>query len=104
MDSSGIERTRNEGYLSRPEFRAWLESSLARLSFVHKDWADAERRYADIAERFPDTFAAPEAVYWEAICRYKATHDHTVLSEAPKRLNAKYKDSIWALKASVWLE
>ncbi|MBD0369898.1 MAG: tetratricopeptide repeat protein [Pyrinomonadaceae bacterium] len=102
LDSDGVERQRLEGYLSRDEFQAWLEMGLARISFMNKQWADAERRYAEVLERYPDSKVAPEAIYWRGVSRYKATNDHTVLGEVPEQLKEKYADSVWALKASVW--
>jgi TolA-binding protein len=102
LDSDGRERARIEGYLPKEEFRAQLELALARVAFEHKRWADAERAYASVVERYPDSKAAPEAVYWRGVSRYKVTNDHTVLSEITDALNEKYADSVWALKASVW--
>jgi hypothetical protein len=102
LDSSGVERLRIEGYLPRDEFRAQLEMGLARVAFMHKQWADAERKYAQVIERYPDSKAAPEAVYWRGVSHYKATDDHTVLGELPEQFKEKYADSVWALKASVW--
>lgn len=75
---------------------------LARVEFMNKRWADAERRYAQVVERYPDSKAAPEALYWRGVSRYKATNDHTVPGEVPEQFKEKYADSIWALKASVW--
>jgi hypothetical protein len=102
LDSEGTERLRVEGYLPRDEFRAHLEMALARVAFMHKKWDEAERRYAQVVERYPDSKVAPEAVYWRGVSRYKQTNDHTVLGEVPGQLNEKYPDSVWALKASVW--
>lgn len=102
MDSDGAERLRIEGYVPLPEFRAQLEMGLARIAFMHKQWAAAERRYAEVAERYPDSKAAPEAVYWRGVSRYKATNDHTALGEVAEQFKQKYQDSVWALKASVW--
>jgi hypothetical protein len=102
MDSDGKERWRIEGYLPKTEFRAELELGLARVDFMHKHWSEAEQRYADIVERYPKTFAAPEAVYWRVVSHYKATNDHTVLATAAEELSQKYADSKWALKASVF--
>ena len=102
MDSAGVERYRIEGYLPKDAFRARLEMGIARVAFMHKKWADAEKRYARVADEYADTPAAPEAIYWRAVCRYKATNDHHVLSEAPNELGAKYPDSEWALKALPW--
>jgi thioredoxin-related protein len=102
MDSSGEERWRIEGYLPKNEFRSQLEIGLARISFMDKQWADAEQRYTQVMERYPETAAAPEAVYWRGVSRYKRTNDHTVLGGVAEELEEKYPQSVWAKKASVW--
>ena len=102
LDSDGTERLRVEGYLPRDEFRAHLEMGLARVAFMRKQWDEAERRYAQVVERYPGSKVAPEAVYWRGVSRYKQTNDHTVLGEVPEQLKETYPDSVWTLKASVW--
>lgn len=102
LDPSGVERHRLEGYLPKDEFRAQLEMGLARIAFMNKDWADAERRYAAVLDHYPDSKAAPEALYWKGVSHYKATNDHTVLGEMPGLFRPKYPDSIWALKTAAW--
>lgn len=102
LDANGKERFRIDGYLPKDEFRAHLELGLARSAFMSKKWADAEERYMQIIERYPDSKAAPEAVYWQAVSHYKATGDHTVLEQVPIDEGANYPDSVWALKALPW--
>jgi hypothetical protein len=102
LDSKGVERHRIEGYLPMEEFRSQLELGLARVAFMNKDWADAERRYTDVLARYPDSKSAPEALYWKGISHYKATNDHTVLGELPELFRQQYPDSIWALKTAAW--
>jgi hypothetical protein len=102
LDSNGVERLRIEGYLPRDEFRAQLEMGLARVAFMQKQWADAERRYAQVVEHYPDSKVAPEALYWRGVSHYKRTNDHAVLGEMANTFAEKYQDSVWALKASVW--
>ena len=102
MDSRGVERMRIEGYLPKDEFRAQLELGLARVAFMKKDWADAEQRYAQILDRYPQSQAAPEALYWKGVSRYKATNDHTVLGELPQQFKEKYPGSVWAMKTAAW--
>jgi outer membrane protein assembly factor BamD (BamD/ComL family) len=102
LDSNGIERQRTEGYLPNKEFRARLEMGLARIAFMHKQWPEAERRYGEIVERYAKTTAAPKALYWRGVSRYKATNDHAVLSKTADELKEKYPGSVWALKSSVW--
>ena len=102
LDQNGKERYRIEGYLPTDEFRAQLELGLARVAFMKKEWADAEKRYARVLEEFPDTKAAPEALYWKGVSQYKATNDHTILGEMPEQFRQKYPDSSWALKTLAW--
>lgn len=102
-DPNGVERYRLEGYLPRDEFRAQLEMGLARVAFMSKDWATAEDRYAAVLYRYQNSKAAPEALYWKGVSHYKATNDHTVLSELPEQFQRKYPDSIWALKTAAWV-
>jgi TolA-binding protein len=102
LDSHGDERFRIEGYLPTDEFRAQLKLGLARVSFMNKNWADAEQRYSDVLDRYPDSQAAPEALYWKGVSRYKATNDHTILGELPGMFKEKYPDSSWALKTLAW--
>lgn len=69
---------------------------------MNKKWADAEQSYAQIMERYFETAAAPEAVYWKGVSRYKRTNDHTALGEVAAELEENYPESVWAKKASVW--
>ena len=102
LDPNGKERYRIEGYLPVDEFRAQLEMGLARVAFMSKNFADAERRYAAVLDRFGNTKAAPEALYWKGVSHYKATNDHTVLSEMPELFRQKYPNSEWAMKTVAW--
>lgn len=88
--------------MPKNEFRAQLELGLARISFMTKQWADAEQRFDQIVERYEETAAAPEAVYWRGISQYKKTNDHTVLGGVAEELGARYPESVWAQKALVW--
>lgn len=97
-----MERYRIEGYLPKNWFRARLEMGLARVEFMHKKFADAEKLYAAVVQNRGDTGAAPEAIYWRAVCQYKATNDHTVLSPAAEELSQKYPGDEWKLKSEPW--
>ena len=103
MDPEVKERWRLEGYLPKTEFRAQLELGLARVDFMHKRWSDAEQKYSRIAERYPDTAAAPEAIYWRGVSLYKGTNDHLVLKPVAEKLKAEYPNNIWELKGYPWL-
>ena len=102
LDSGGHERYRIEGYLPKDEFRARLELALARLDALRKDWASAEKRYANVVERYGDTKIAAEALYWRDVAKYSQSHDAAPLQSVSRELRERFPDSEWAVKASVW--
>jgi len=102
MDPKGVERDRIEGYLPRNEFQARLEMGLARLAFTAKRWDEAEKRYAQVVERYADTPGTAEAIYWRGVSHYKGTNDHTALGEVARQLSQKFPKSEWTQKASIW--
>lgn len=90
--------------MPKDEFRAQLELGLARVAFMSKKFADAELRYTAVLDRYPNSKAAPEALYWKGVSHYKATNDHTILGELPALFEQKYPDSVWAQKSAAWAE
>ena len=100
-DPEGNERWRLEGYLPRHEFRANLEMGLGRLAMMRKDFADAEKRYGSVLDRYPDSKFAPEAIYWRGVSRYQSSHDHNALGDVAESFKED-QDSIWALKSIPW--
>jgi hypothetical protein len=99
LDSDGRERYRNEGYLPREEFVAQLDLAIARVAFMRKKFAEAEKLYKAVIDRHAETLAVPDAIYWTAVSHYKATGDHSVLGRIPEQLKGKYASTIWAKKA-----
>ena len=103
MDPNGEERRRLEGYLPREDFRAYLELGLARVAFMKKDWATAERYYANVADNFPNSRYAPEAVYYRGVSRYSASHDGAELSNSAAALKERFSGNEWQLRSLPWL-
>jgi hypothetical protein len=101
LDRDGKERVRLEGYLPNSDFLAVLENGLGRIALVRKQYADAGRWY--VVARFAQSSLAPEAMYWRAVARYKASNDHTVLEKGADELTGTYASSVWAKKALPWL-
>ena len=102
IDKTGTERHRIEGFIPADEFLAQLELGLAKSAFERGKVDDAERRFRTIVERYPNTGAAPEALYWAGVSRYKGTNDAAALTDTARQFASKYTDSAWATKASVW--
>ena len=102
LDPSGKERYRIEGFLPLDDFLAKLEMGLARWAFEREDYVEAERLFRKTCEAHPKSTGAAEACYWAGVAAYKGTHDAKKLNETEKLLKARYPDSEWAKKASVW--
>jgi hypothetical protein len=102
LDATGQERHRIEGFLPVDDYLAQLALGLGHSAFARGDFDEAERRYREIVERYPSTDAAPEALYWAGVARYKATGDAAALRDTAGQFRQRYQESSWAKKASVW--
>ena len=102
LDPNGAEFYRLEGFLPNDDFLAQLELGRAHMDFKQGEWAAAEKRFREIADKLPNSDAAPEAMYWAGVSRYKATNDAGALKETAMAFTKRYKDSSWAKKASIW--
>ena len=102
LDPNGEEFYRIEGFLPNDDFLAQLMLGRAHMDFKKGKWEDAEKRFREIVEKLPKSEAAPEAMYWAGVSRYKATNDATALKETAKSFAQRYNDSSWAKKASIW--
>jgi TolA-binding protein len=102
VDSSGTERHRIEGFLPADDFLSQLALGAAKAAFARQDYSSAEQLYREVADRYPDTDAAPEAQYWTGVSRYRATNDAQALKDTARAFGDRYQESTWAKKASVW--
>jgi thioredoxin-like negative regulator of GroEL len=102
LDSGGTKRHQFEGFLPADDFLAQLKLGLAQIAFAREDWNSAEQLFREIVEQLPNTDAAPEALYWAGVSRYKASGDAKALGETAQQFKNKYAQSGWAKKASVW--
>ena len=102
MSPEGVECHRIEGFLSVDALLAQLELGIGKVWFKQEKYAEAEKRFRAVAQKYPSTEAAPEAVYWAGVSAYKASNDASKLSETQQILQGKYPLSEWARKAVVW--
>jgi outer membrane protein assembly factor BamD (BamD/ComL family) len=102
MDGEGSERRRLEGYLPKDDFQAWLELGLGRVAFMKKNWAAAEKHYANVIEQFPASKFAPEAAYYRGVSRYSASHESSELANTAAVLAEKYPGTEWQLRSIPW--
>ena len=102
LDKDGTERHRVEGFLEADDFLAQLMLGMGHLAFKNQQWADAERHFRRVVDELPGTDAAPEALYWAGVSRYKNSHDASALKETARAFTERYQDSSWAKKSAIW--
>ena len=104
LDRTGEARHRIEGFLPADDFLPQLMLGVGHAAFAEGRFGDAESRFAQVVEQFPNADAAPEAQYWKGVSRYKATGDASALAATAREFAERYRDTSWAKKASVWAE
>ena len=102
LDADAVERYRIEGFLPANDFLAQLTLGLGHAAFKRQDWKEAERLFREALVRYPKSEAAPEALYWAGVARYKGSNDASALAETAQAFADRYTDTSWAKKASVW--
>ena len=102
LDPDGNEHHRVEGFLEVDDFLAQLKLGLGKIAFNAKRWEEAERTFEDVVNQHGNTDAASEALYWAGVSRYKASGDPRELARTAAAFTARYQDSTWAKKASIW--
>jgi hypothetical protein len=102
LEPDGKERHRLEGFLPTEDFLAQITLGLAKAAFARQEWERAETYYREVVEKYPDTSAAPEALYWAGVARYKRTNAPGALKETASEFTRRYTDTEWAKRASIW--
>lgn len=102
MDPDGKEGRRVEGFLPADELLGQLELGLGYLAVERKDWPGARTEFERVVQQFPETSAAPEALYWAGVSKYSGSHDATALKELGREFKERYSDTAWAKRASIW--
>jgi len=103
LEPDGTERHRIEGFLPTEDFLAQLTLGVGRAAFARQEWDKAERFFREVLDRYPQATAAPEALYWSGVARYKRTNDPSALRETANSFATRYEDTEWAKRASIWL-
>jgi TolA-binding protein len=96
----GFELYRWNGYLPPFELLPQLLVAQAHGLLRLDDLARAAAVYAEVLQRFPTSAVAPEAQYFLAVSKYKASHEGSDLLGGWKQLQDRYPDSIWRVKQS----
>jgi hypothetical protein len=99
LDPEGKEHHRTIGFLSPEEFVPSLMLGIAKCHFDRERFGEALAMIEKLLSTYPESDAAPEAVFVNGVAKYKSTHNAQPLKEAYTRLQAEYPLSEWAKRA-----
>jgi len=100
LSPQGAELYHWNGYLPPFEFLPQLLVAQAQARLCLQEPGRAAEIYQDVLERFPTSAVAPEAQYFFAVSRYKASQQASDLLNNWQQLQTRYPNSIWRLKQS----
>ena len=99
IDGDGLEHHSSVGFLPPEEFIPFLILGMGKAYFDRDEVDSAAAQLQRVIDDYPDSMAAPEAIYLRGVCRYKATHSADGLIGAYELLKSNYPTSEWARRA-----
>ncbi|HVN97552.1 MAG TPA: tetratricopeptide repeat protein [Syntrophorhabdaceae bacterium] len=99
LDREGKEHARTVGFIAPEEFIPTILAGMARAYIDLKQFDPAIKHLETIINSYPQSFAAPEAIFYRAVCGYKTAHDVSGLKRAYERLTKEHPKSEWTSRA-----
>jgi tetratricopeptide (TPR) repeat protein len=99
LDPEGIEHHRTVGFLSPDELIPSLLLGIGKIHFDTDRFDEAIDALEKLLKEYPQSDAAPEAIYVLGVSRYKSTKDPKPLKAAYEKLQAEYPESEWTKRA-----
>src|SRR5262249_41168051 len=88
------------GYLPPSLYLAQLKLGLGKVALKRHRFEVAAACFDEVAANYPTSDAAPEALYWDAVSRYKGSGGGKQLIAGWGKLRSRYPESIWRIKQS----
>lgn len=98
LGSDGFDYYHWNGYLPPFEYLPQLLAGQAMALLRSHDESGAGDIYHEVVRRFPTSAVAPEAQYYLAVARYKASGQGKDLATGWHQLQKQYPNSIWRIK------
>jgi len=100
LDEGGTELYRWDGFLPPPEFMARSLCGFAQAHLRRREFEAAEAIYVDVLTRFSTAYAAPEALYYLGVTRYRRDPNSDELLAQWANLRSRYPMSEYRVKQS----
>jgi hypothetical protein len=91
---------RTTGFLHPEEMVPTLLLGRGKMHFGREELEEAERIFNGLIRDHSGSLAAPEAVYYHGVSRYKQTHKADPLKKAYEDLQKGWSGSEWAVKSA----
>jgi len=100
LDKNGKEHSRTVGFIAPEEFIPTMSLGMAKTALDLREFESAITNLERIINEYPQSFAAPEAIFYRAVCGYKTVHDVAGLKKAHERLAKEYPQSEWVKRSA----
>src|SRR5579884_4255079 len=98
LGTDGFDYYQWNGYLPPFEFLPQLLVAQAQALLRQHDESGAAEVYQDVLRRFPTSTIAPEALYYLAVAKYKASGEGKDLDISWRQLRSRFPNSAWRIK------
>jgi hypothetical protein len=99
-DEKRVVHHRIIGFLPPEQLIPAIMLGVGKTFFDLGDLDRALEMLNELVEKHPASHAAPEAVYFEGVSRYKKTHSAEPLKNAYEKLKTTYAETEWVKRAS----
>jgi TolA-binding protein len=100
LDEQGQKHHDNVGFFEPAELLAETTYGCARVAIGKGEWDRGRQLLSEVVDHWPESFAAPAALYWLGAAGKMATGDSNLLLSTWRRLLAEYPGTAWAMKVS----
>jgi hypothetical protein len=101
LDANGRAHFRIEGFLPPDEFLAHVMLGTGRFELDHHLPQRALQTLTRMIREHPDSDAVAQALYWQAVARFRLTRDANRLRADWDELAAAHPDSAWAARTRI---
>jgi len=102
LDGGGEEHHRSVGFLAPEELLPSLMLGIGKSYFDRELFSQAEQMFEQLLAQYSKSDAAPEAMYYRGVSRYKSTHSPGELKNTVAALRKSFPESEWTKRASVY--
>lgn len=99
LDPDGKEHHRTVGFIMPEELIPSLLLGIAKVHFDRDMFSEALANLETLLSKYPKCDAAPEAIFFRGVAKYKATHDAKPLKHAYELLEANFPGAEWTKRA-----